>query len=222
MTAALAFNQSTGEYEVEKAKEQVLVFPAHLIEDFKSWSTTGTITHPMSVSLMLKRTVYGDDVHYMDREKAEIDPSFKQLIPYTVFKRGEEVFCYQRTKKGGESRLYDKWSLGVGGHINPHDGEATNGAEAYWNGFRRELQEEVSFVNQASKNTDCPIVAVIYDDSNEVGKVHFGLVHLFIVPAGTELHSSDPALAKGQWIDIAALDKDKFENWSQLVIQHAL
>ena len=81
---------------------------------------------------------------FMDRAKAETDETFKQLIPYCVIKKGNEFFCYQRTKKGGEKRLYGQWAFGIGGHVNQVDNTLVNDPMiTYYNGLRRELEEEV-------------------------------------------------------------------------------
>ena len=61
------------------------------------------------------------------RPEMEEDPSYRQIIPYVVLTRGDEVLVLRRLKKGGEKRLHGLLSIGVGGHINPVD-EAGRGA----------------------------------------------------------------------------------------------
>ncbi len=58
---------------------------------------------------------------YVERERAERTPEWKQVIPYSVVLCDGKVFLLRRTKGGGEARLFDKLSIGVGGHINPID-----------------------------------------------------------------------------------------------------
>ena len=43
----------------------------------------------------------------------------KQVIPYLVLRDGERWFLMRRTRAGGDARLHDRWSIGVGGHLNP-------------------------------------------------------------------------------------------------------
>ncbi len=228
MSAARLYNQVTGEYEMSK-KEKVLCFPAKCIEDFKCDTSTHTsiMTDAGMVAEYLKKTVYSGLACYVDREQAENDPEWKQIIPYTVFQRSpsEEVFMYERTKNGGESRLHSKKSIGVGGHINPCDGENMKyPGLAYWEAFYREIREEVNFICHGSPKTAAPIIGLIYDDSNDVGKVHFGVVHLFKVPAGTHFTSKDPAIANGEWVLSSDMEfhETQLENWSALVAEYLL
>ena len=194
--------------------EQVLVFPERVFKELGSF--TGFSTE--APHRILSNQKFLNSLSYRNRDKMEVNPCFKQIIPYcvlTTLKDGtKKYFVYQRTKKGGESRLHDKWSLGVGGHINPCDGEQTS---AYQKAFLRELSEEVSIFG----NFENEVIGAIYDDSNDVGKVHFGVVHLLTLHPDVEL-KTEPTLSNGQWVDLAWLsqNKERFENWSQLVIDH--
>jgi len=236
MTAAIVYNPNNGDYDME-VKEKVLVFPAEQIANFLADAPSGILTDPNKVAEYLRLTLYSGKCFYMDREKAEKDPSFKQVIPYVVFRRpNNEIFAYQRTKKSGEVRLRGNWSIGIGGHINPEDErrdcvttveELQRRAElAYWEAFYREIREETGYMLRASPKTEAPIVALIYDESNEVGRVHFGVVHIFSVPAGTEFVSNDPSISEGRWFDATDLSQRTqeagitFENWSNLVIDN--
>ncbi len=78
----------------------------------------------------------------------EEDPSFKQLIPYVLFRWTDadgtvHLFEYQRGSGQGERRLHAKRSVGVGGHISSIDAEAGHLHHVYREGMRRELDEEV-------------------------------------------------------------------------------
>src|SRR5262245_3397806 len=113
---------------------------------------------------------------YRPRAAMERDPSFKQLIPYVIFRHRDasgalHLFQYTRGKGQGEARLHAKRSIGIGGHISADDATA---ASAYDEGMRRELEEEVEI------RTPCQgrLAGLINDDQTEVGKVHLGVVHL--------------------------------------------
>ena len=58
---------------------------------------------------------------FVERAHAERDPSLKQPIPYCVVIQDGKVLLLTRSKKGGEARLHDKLSIGVGGHVEPVD-----------------------------------------------------------------------------------------------------
>ncbi|MBY0588290.1 phosphoesterase [bacterium] len=154
---------------------------------------------------------------YLPRSRAEDDPTHKQLIPYVVLRSHDAIFCYIRSRKGGEQRLHDRWSLGVGGHICREDGE--HGAVAYDVGFARELAEEVDIQSTYRQQ----MVGLVYDPSSPVGQVHVGVVHLFDL-AEPRVLAVDPALAEGRFRPIADIvrERDRFETWSTLVLDHLL
>ena len=110
------------------------------------------------------------------RGPAETNPSLKQIIPYVLLVHGGRVFHYVRGKKSGEQRLVAKGSLGIGGHMN-HEDESlfTMNLDAYNAAVQREVAEEVHLETKYSNH----IVALINDDSTEVGRVHLGVVHIF-------------------------------------------
>ena len=57
----------------------------------------------------------------------EVDPSFKQVIPYLVLRDAERYFLMRRTRAGVDARLLGRYSIGVGGHLNPGDGGVLGG-----------------------------------------------------------------------------------------------
>src|ERR1700733_11866669 len=113
---------------------------------------------------------------FAPRSAAETDPTLKQIIPYTLLVHEGRVLHYVRGKKAGEQRLVAKGSIGIGGHINDHDeGLFAMDRAAYEAAVRREVGEELRV---GASYTD-HVVALLNDDSNEVGKVHLGVVHVF-------------------------------------------
>jgi len=115
---------------------------------------------------------------FIPRSQAEGDPAFKQIIPYALIVFQNSVLHYVRGKKAGEQRLVAKGSIGIGGHM----GEVADkflwhstDEETYRAGVEREVNEEIKI--------DAPfedrIVALLNDDTTEVGSVHLGVVHVF-------------------------------------------
>ena len=156
-------------------------------------------------------------ISYRPRSKMEQDPSFKQLIPYVIFRYrspgGVELFQYQRGKGQGEGRLHSKLSIGVGGHISSEDAAATG--PAYVEGMRRELEEEV-FIDTPYRER---CVGLINDDKSEVGRVHLGVVHLVEVdwPA---VRGRESDLVEAGFRPIAAIRacRERLETWSQICL----
>jgi predicted NUDIX family phosphoesterase len=140
----------------------------------------------------------------------EQDPSFKQVIPYLVLRDGPRWFLMQRTRAGVDTRLHDRWSIGVGGHLNPGDA----GIEG---GLLREWHEELD----ASFVPTFRFVGVLNDDTTPVGSVHLGVV--FSADAGgrpVAVRETDKLT--GGFVtdqDVAAV-AGRLETWSAIVFDH--
>jgi predicted NUDIX family phosphoesterase len=143
------------------------------------------------------------------RETMERDPAHKQVIPYLVLRDGERYFLMRRTRAGGDARLFDRWSIGVGGHLNPGD-------EDVMGGLRREWREELD----ADFEPEFEPVALLNDDTTEVGAVHLGVV--FVADAaGRAVGVRETDKLTGSFAspaEVAAV-ADHLETWSRLVFE---
>lgn len=161
-----------------------------------------------------------DPVHtlYLPRDKMEQDPSYKQLIPYCIFKYvdpngQQQIFQYRRGSGQGETRLHKKRSIGIGGHISTLDANETS---PYDVGMQRELNEEVLIETTYQQQ----LAGLINDDQNEVGKVHLGIVHLMTVDR-PNVSSREEAIVESGFLPIEEVlsNIDDFETWSQICLQ---
>ena len=113
---------------------------------------------------------------FIPRPEAETNPAYKQIIPYALIAFQKTVLHYVRGKKAGEQRLVAKGSIGIGGHMNEADESLfAMDEEAYRAGVEREVNEEIKIDTPFEDQ----IVALLNDDSTEVGRVHLGIVHIF-------------------------------------------
>ena len=196
--------------------EHVLCVPTLLFNQVGHFEGLCTRTEPY-----LKTLLDPEYLSYRPRDTVEDDPSYKQLIPYCVFRhtpggQPPQYFSYVRSK-GGEVRLDAKRSVGVGGHISSDDGDV--GQIAYDTGMRRELDEEVAIDAGYSQQ----LIGLLNDDSNEVGRVHLGLVHLFDLDR-PQVSSREASIAEAGFAPLSELRLkfDQFETWSQIVLDHLL
>lgn len=151
-----------------------------------------------------------DGGRFAPRPAMEQDPAWKQVIPYLVLRDRTRYFLMRRSTAGADARLHDRYSIGVGGHLNPGDG----GIEG---GLRREWREEL----RATWEPEFRLVGLLNDDSNEVGRVHLGVVFT--------------AEAAGRPVAVREIDKltggfaepdevagvaNRLETWSALVFGH--
>jgi predicted NUDIX family phosphoesterase len=197
------------------AGEQVLVVRRALLEEIGHFEGIRTQGLDQAVACLLDPANH----FFMDRAAAEEDPSHKQLIPYCVFRCGDRILHYTRGKSGGESRLHAKISVGVGGHVNPVDtGGGKTGPDAYHAAVTREIEEELELPEEHSHR----IIALLNDDSNPVGQVHLGIVHLVDLKSDA-VTSREDALADLGFSPLAELDGTRFgdlETWSAFCVRH--
>ncbi len=193
--------------------ERVLVVPTKLLHELGYFQG---FLH--GVEGYLDTLLSQQHTSYRPRGEMEIDPSFKQLIPYVIFRyrnaSGESaVFRYTRGEGQGEQRLHSKHSVGIGGHISSVD--ATS-ATPYTEGMRRELEEEVA-INTPYVDR---CVGLINDDQTDVGKVHLGVVHIFDVQA-PDVQPREPEIMDAGFRPVEELlrDLDGFESWSRICLQ---
>ncbi len=148
--------------------EQVLVIPRSFLFRGNKQTFQGLISPPNHYFLELVSA----GSFFMPRSEMEQDPRYKQLIIYIILRHRNTVFVYRRAKGSNEKRLLNKYSLGLGGHINPC--RAGSFEELLDTNLKRELLEETNVKDRFSYH----LLGVINDDLTEVGLYHLGLVYL--------------------------------------------
>ncbi len=124
----------------------------------------------------LKAIISDGNTLFLRRAEAENDRTYKQIIPYVILAYEGRVVYYVRGKRAGEQRLVAKGSIGIGGHLNDADvGLFSLNEEHYNRVVEREVHEEIHLLSKFRNQ----IVALLNDDSTEVGRVHLGIVHIF-------------------------------------------
>ncbi|MCX6355813.1 MAG: NUDIX domain-containing protein [Candidatus Aureabacteria bacterium] len=157
---------------------------------------------------------------YVPRAQAEVDPNLKQPVAYCaiVNPRERRVFAYRRaTAKDdyAEERLRGKWSIGIGGHIDPADRSAANPVRA---SLVRELAEELVWEGPAEPR----LIGYINDDRDMVGKVHFGLLYridkgMKEIRARTGEIAEARMVAWKEWEKMMRSRAYRVEGWSRIV-----
>lgn len=185
------------------SEELVYVVPRGALLDGAGWY--GLRTEALDDFV---RTVERDG-SYEPRAAMERDPAFKQIIPYLVLRDGDRYFLMQRTTAGGDVRLHGRYSIGVGGHLNPGDGGLLGG-------LRREWHEELNaeFVPEFS------LVALLNDDTTPVGAVHLGAVYLADVEGRpVAIRETDKLTGAFATVADVAAVAERLETWSRLAFE---
>jgi len=157
---------------------------------------------------------------FLARDVAEEDPSFKQIIPYAIFRCGDRYLHYTRGGGSGEKRLASKGSIGIGGHVNDSDeAEASLDEHAYSVGVKREISEELNLGGPFEEK----VIALINDDSNEVGQVHLGVVHLVTLES-PEVSAGEANITELEFLTLKELSerRESLETWSQICLEGLL
>jgi len=206
--------------------ENVLCFSRFLLEDiygyFDGISFDNKYLHLITTE---------ENYIFVSRKQAERDPHYKQVIPYCIFVDEDGlIFNYERGQKGGEGRLRGRSSIGVGGHINDEDfSTSINLSQSKYNSaLYREVAEEFglnlySGIESDLKNTcmQSQPTAFINEELTEVGKVHFGVVHVLPIKQSDIISLEADIVINGSFNSYEDLMKDIeiFENWSQICLK---
>jgi predicted NUDIX family phosphoesterase len=195
------------------ADEKVLVFSRSLFERLGVFQGFSADIDRYLTTILDKK-----NNSFQLRAQAETNPDFKQIIPYVIITDGKNVLHYVRGKKAGEQRLVAKGSIGIGGHINDEDHSLfAVGLQAFQEAVEREVREELSVQGAF----DAKPVGLINDDSTEVGRVHFGIVHLlFRTP--DKVKKNEQVITKVEFVPIEELKakREQMETWSQLCLDN--
>ncbi len=146
----------------------------------------------------------------------ENNSALQQIIPYVwiINPREKKVFVYKRAsgkQNYNETRLMNKVSCGIGGHIDREDS-----ANPIENAMIRELMEEIKMENYPKPK----IIGYLNDDSDSVGKVHFGIVA--IAETFEDVKKGDKEMAEGKFYNVEEFEKilndskNEIESWTRL------
>lgn len=192
-------------------EERVLCFERRLLDQLGDFQGLN-----LEVDKYLPVLTATAQLSYLNRSDAEQDPRYKQLIPYVLLLCHGKILRYRRGRGGQETRLHGLYSVGIGGHISEEDHGLFSSHGGYHDGMRRELTEEVDVgdVNDAA-------VAVINDDSTEVGRVHFGVVHVIQLDS-EKVAGRRSGILGPEFVPVAEAVKDLtvYESWSRFCLEH--
>ncbi len=190
-------------------EEMILVIPRSTLDTLGSFQGLH-----FDVDRYLRAFFQPSNPLFMPRNAAETDPQFKQIIPYAIFTHAGRILSYVRGKKSGEQRLAAKRSIGIGGHMNDTDADPSGfDLGAYRKALAREISEELQIQTAYRERA----VALLNDDSTEVGRVHLGVVHVF--------ECESDAISEGESVitDLRFLtreelmtERDSLETWSRI------
>jgi predicted NUDIX family phosphoesterase len=191
-------------------EELVLVYPTVELWKLMTYKKKGLIKGNSEV---LKRIVQNG--LFLRRSELEEDPSFKQIIPYAIISNKDSFYLFRRRSGQTEKRLHNKYSLGVGGHMNPDD--SMESKEQYLNNeLKRELYEEVRLLNGCLIE-DIEFIGFINDDTIPVGSVHIGLLYNIHV-SNKEVYINETDKMTADWIDKSNLAEfyEGMETWTKI------
>ncbi len=191
---------------IKKKDEKILVVPRNEI------LFDGDFNGIKPVNLDFYEKIIDKNKQFLWRSQMEIDPNFKQVIPYLVFNFDDKIFLMRRKVTSNETRLKSKYSLGIGGHIRQNDIESNN----IFDWANREFNEEVFY----SGKLKIEPIGLLNDDGNDVGKVHIGFV--FLLKGDIDQIKIKSELQEGNLLTLQECKKfyDGMESWSKFVFDY--
>ncbi len=202
--------------KIKSSDDYVMVFPIKLLNDIGYFQGLS-----LDIGKYLNRIVAVGSCKTMKRDKAELDENYKQIVTYVLVLQQNMLFSYKRGKNLAEDRLFQNYSIGIGGHISNDDPSLFLSKKTFriWEliteSVKREIKEEIGLED----GYDLDIEALINDDTNAVGKVHFGIVFLakiIDIPKIEKEQSINDA--KFRTIQEIKDNFEKYENWSKICI----
>ncbi len=191
--------------------EKVLVVHKDLLEGYFQDISYGLITdnNDLIFDLVIKNH------SFLDRDIVEHDYDYRQIIPYIVVRKDDSFLLLKRLNKQTETRLHGKYSLGVGGHINPDSSEKYE--NIIMSGLYRELNEEISIREPFSLNFS----GIINNQTSDVGKIHVGFLYI-LEASSLDFEVLETEKMTGEWINKEKLSEyyDYLEGWSQIVFDN--
>ncbi len=149
----------------------------------------------------------------------EENPEYQQPICYSIIinPKTKKVFAYQRANRNSETseaRLNNRWTWGVGGHVEKIDENSDNPLHT---SMLRELHEEVDVQGDINPK----VIGYINDNSTEISKVHFGLIYVVETDAEVVLPKASE-IAQGSFHTVEEIeqmlesDEHQIEEWSKI------
>ena len=183
--------------------ERVLVVPRAAVMPVAGWHGIRTVGVDDVVRTIASRGTFEP------RDEMERNPSFKQVIPYVVLRDGARYFLMRRTRAGWDARLHDRYSIAVGGHLNPGDRDLDGG-------LLREWREEVAaeFVPRFR------LLGLLNDDTTDVGSVHLGVVYVADAE-GRRVAIRETDKLSGEFVEPSQVASvaDDLETWSRIAFE---
>lgn len=168
-----------------------------------------TISTPLSL-IVSKR------MQYIYRRDAELDDSVLQPIVYSVICYGhgkDRRYFLTKRLSDGDRRLVGLSSIGIGGHVDED--------ETLVDSYYRELMEEIGVTPADIFNVKR--LGYIYEPSNEIGKVHLGVVKVTQIKRD-DIQVREPDKLEGKWVSAHELlnlrEKDELEAWSAITVDY--
>lgn len=159
------------------------------------------------------------ELSMQDRTTCETDPSFLQLIPYVMVRRGDEVYSYVRGGSGGESRLHGEMSVGLGGHVDSAPSNVSL-KDHLLNEAARELEEEVGLIVDLER---LHVVGVLVDATTPVQEVHLGVLCVYDMNKDEVLGTEEEdvvVLGSFKSLEVIGSHFPRLENWSKLALTY--
>jgi predicted NUDIX family phosphoesterase len=182
---------------------------AMTLDNFKKFNILGAKLKLDIIRDVYPKTQFRGLLQSVNRNEVEDNPNFKQIIPYIVIMdHYNNILTY--TRKGSEQRLFEKQSIGFGGHWKNN--------EDFFECIQRELSEELSI--KEFYDILFTFIDTIYSEETFVSSVHYG----FLILATIKDFSNIKGYENNEIKDIrichfTEIEPDRLETWSRIAYE---
>ena len=191
---------------VKKTDEKILVVKKNILFAYQTTQGIKPINFERYQKLITKHQ------EFLWRSKVEENTNYKQIIPYLVFTHDNKFFVMKRKSDASETRLQNKLSLGIGGHIKKQDLKKASIID--WS--QREFDEEVNYKGAL----DIKTLGILNDETDAVGQVHTGFVFMLHGDNANITIRSEHKEGYMLTLEECIAQLNQFENWSKFIINY--
>ena len=169
------------------------------------------------------------------RPHLENDQNFAQIIPYVVFENNGKILAYIRTSAGNETRLHNKLSIGIGGHVDAIDSHIDGNTgvisllDTLEKSARREIMEELAVSEEDANRLEFSWTHLIHSNETEVDGLHMGfvaVVDITLMPEIIDYAQIEDAIGQVHWLDIDEIKQltapdtanTSAETWTRIIL----
>ncbi len=189
-----------------EGKEELLTLPNNVVFEHGAWQ--GFLLGESWGSFYAK--LAQENPLWMKRDEAEDNREVQQVIPWTIFRWNNYYLELKKKQEGPHTRLYNKYSLGFGGHVFKHEMDKVGSLDEW---IKERFLQEMEYKGNLTVST----LGVVNDNTDELGSGHFGIVYLIEGDSNLVSSRKNLQIRLSPLSEFTGDDVRYWDRWSQMV-----